>query len=173
MSTGRRASVKTHAEDKLEARRTLGKSLKAWRILVVQTRTPSSSLIRALQTGWKGPALVSIELNLEAALKRLQTASYDAVLLGQKAPENDGGRSLKRIHAVAPKTVVLVLTSRNEEWIAHAAIRRGFQSYLVRKQVHGSSLVLAIEYAVGKVRAIEAALSSQVFPPWLACPEDT
>ena len=95
---------------------------------------------------------------LDEALKCLDRASVDVVLLDLGLPDSQGLDSFSRLHREAPEAPVLVLTGLDDEELATKAVRAGAQDYLVKGQLDGHLVARAIRYAIERQR-VEVALS--------------
>lgn len=97
--------------------------------------------------------------DLGAARRALATDRFACVLLDLSLPDGEGLESLTQILAVAPGIPVVVLTSRDDEAMAVAAVQRGAQDYVV-KGVDSAILARAVRYAIER-KSLEAQLAQQ------------
>jgi two-component system, cell cycle sensor histidine kinase and response regulator CckA len=95
---------------------------------------------------------------LSDALQRLQTESFDVVLLDLLLPDSEGLETFLQIHQQVPLTPIIVLTGIADETLTIQAMQSGAQDYLIKGQVSGSELLRrAIRYAIERKR-VEATL---------------
>jgi DNA-binding NtrC family response regulator len=89
--------------------------------------------------------------------ERLGKESFDVVLLDMHMPDGSGPELVLRILSQAPRIPVIVLTGTYEDdALAHQALQKGAQDYLIKGKVDGPGLTRAIRYAVERKRSQEA-----------------
>ena len=97
------------------------------------------------------PDFTGIELvratTMLGALTTLRDTTVDVVILDVSLPDADGLNALIRIHAVAPATPIIVLTSLADQAVALEALRAGAQDYVVKPPPDGPSLWRTVRYA--------------------------
>ena len=98
---------------------------------------------------------------LSAGLARLERGGIDAVLLDFSLPDSAGLATYRRVHALAPRVPVVILTNLDDEEVAGSAVREGAQDYLLKRELDTAVLVRAIRYAVERTGADEALLESE------------
>ncbi len=103
------------------------------------------------------PTLFQIEQvdRLETGLKQLGHRAFDLVLVDLSLPDSHGLETFSRVHAVAPKVPIIVLSGLSDETVAVSAVHEGAQDYLVKGQVSGPLLVRAMRYAIERKRTSE------------------
>lgn len=94
-------------------------------------------------------------VRLYEALERLQSGSFDLVLLDLALPDSIGLQSLIRIHADIPTIPIIVLTGNDDEELGISAVRMGAQDYLVKGSVESNLLVRSIYYAIERARTLD------------------
>ncbi|HEU5002047.1 MAG TPA: diguanylate cyclase [Actinomycetota bacterium] len=127
------------------------------RVLLVEDSDEHAALVAAsLQQ-------VSFELcrvnDLRAARSALAGERFVCILLDLSLPDGEGLESLTQVLALAPGIPVVVLTSRDDEALAVAAVQRGAQDYVV-KGVDPAVLARAVRYAIER-KSLEAQLAQQ------------
>jgi signal transduction histidine kinase len=85
---------------------------------------------------------------VEDAAKILQTQHIDVILLDLFLKETQGLETVSAVRAIAPDTPVVVLTSRNDEELAHQALKSGAQDYLIKGTIDIQLMFRAIRYAI-------------------------
>jgi phosphoserine phosphatase RsbU/P len=103
------------------------------------------------------PTLFQIEQvdRLERGLQQLGNGAFDLVLVDLSLPDSHGLETFSRVHAVAPKVPIIVLSGLADETVAVSAVHEGAQDYLVKGQVSGPLLVRAMRYAIERKRTSE------------------
>ena len=100
---------------------------------------------------------------LGAALAKLDSGTFDVVMLDLSLPDADGLNTLVRTHEHAPSVPIVVLTRLDDEALAIRAVREGAQDYLVKGQVNGNLLIRAMRYATERKRATEELQRSEEY----------
>lgn len=94
---------------------------------------------------------------LEEAKAQLALRPFDVVLLDLSLSDSDGLESVRRAHAAAPNSALVVLTGREDEDFAARALKDGAQDYLIKGQIDARSLRRSLRYAIER-NAMEAVL---------------
>jgi two-component system, cell cycle sensor histidine kinase and response regulator CckA len=95
---------------------------------------------------------------LAKALDRLQSETFDVVLLDLLLPDSEGLETFVQIYDRVPLMPIVVLTGMADETLALRAMQAGAQDYLVKGHTSGSELLMrSIRYAIERKRN-EAAL---------------
>ena len=127
------------------------------RVLLIEDSAADARLIAEFL---KGTLLYQFRLThverLQEALQRLQTASYEVILLDLTLPDSAGLVSLEQLLTSSPSTPVLVLTNNNNPELAIEAVRRGAQDYLIKRQINHEVLVRSLRYAIERKQQAEA-----------------
>lgn len=90
---------------------------------------------------------------LANALNRLQSETFDVVLLDLLLPDSEGLETFVQIYNQVPLTPIVVLTGMADETLALRAMQAGAQDYLVKGQASGSDLLMrSIRYAIERKR---------------------
>lgn len=115
---------------------------------------------RFLAEALKGTVLSRCHLahvkRLGEALEQLRTDHFDVVLLDLTLPDSQGLASLDSVVQQSPSLPIVVLTNTNDDELAMAAVRRGAQDYLVKRQVNQEILVRSLRYAIERKQGAEA-----------------
>jgi diguanylate cyclase (GGDEF)-like protein len=91
---------------------------------------------------------------LDEGLVRLAEGAVDVVLLDLSLPDSRGLDTVRRVHALAPDTPIVVLTGTNDESQAVRAVQEGAQDYLVKGLVDGNLLARSMRYAIERHRIL-------------------
>jgi PAS domain S-box-containing protein len=82
------------------------------------------------------------------ALDLLLNKQFDVILLDLGLPDSQGLDTLRTLRGKHRHVAVVVLTGKNDEELALQALKEGAQDYLVKGDIHGSSLQRAVRHAV-------------------------
>jgi DNA-binding NtrC family response regulator len=90
--------------------------------------------VRDSLTGWfrKDGYIVESAENASTAVKRLETAAFDVVLLDIKMPGMDGIELQRRIHEIDPHIVVIMITAFAAVETAVQALKQGAFDYVTK-----------------------------------------
>jgi hypothetical protein len=91
------------------------------------------------------------ERTLAAALSALPTAPFDAILLDLGLPDSSGFETLAQMQRGAGELPIVVLTSRDDDRMAIAAVQAGAQDYLVKSSTDAQLLMRSLRYACERV----------------------
>lgn len=104
--------------------------------------------------------VINVE-RLAEAKHKLQTETFDVILLDLLLPDSAGLDSFTTLHEQVPLIPIVVLTGMNDETLAMRAMQAGAQDYLVKGKVSGSDLLLrSIRYAIERKR-VESTLQKR------------
>jgi len=131
------------------------------RILLVEDNPADARLLQEALAETAEPFDVSHVELLQAALDRVASEPFDAVLLDLFLPDSRGMETVERATAAVPQAPIVVLTGSDDEAVAIEAVRRGAQDFLVKGFADGRSLARAIRYAVERKRAEEALVAAR------------
>jgi DNA-binding NtrC family response regulator len=123
------------------------------RILLVEDDVGDAQLIRTML---RGTPDVSYELwhaqSLREGLAALGDAAYDVVLLDLTLPDSCGLATFVRMRVASPALPIIVLTGMDDDELARAAVRRGAQDFLGKRNMDEQKLDRAIRYALERHR---------------------
>jgi signal transduction histidine kinase len=89
---------------------------------------------------------------LADASNHLATATVHIVLLDLGLPDATGLDAVRKVHAVADGTALIVLTGLDDENMATQALTEGAQDYLIKGKIGTHGLLRAIRYAIERQR---------------------
>jgi PAS domain S-box-containing protein len=116
---------------------------------------------RLLREMFKEQGSIDTELthveNMAGAEKLLAGGSVDIILLDPGLPDSQGIESVQRAVAAAPRVPLVVLTGRDDESLALAALQAGALDYLIKGQIDTRGLMRFLRYAVER-STLEGAL---------------
>jgi two-component system cell cycle response regulator len=124
-------------------------------VLAVSTRADTAARLRELAAGASSAARFEHVARVPDALRRLQQADVDLVLLGMDAAEG-GLRVCARLCEAAPHLPIVVLGGSGEESLAPEAARIGAQDFVVRDGLTPERLARAMACAVERNRQLVA-----------------
>jgi diguanylate cyclase (GGDEF)-like protein/PAS domain S-box-containing protein len=90
------------------------------------------------------------------AEKHLLDHAVDIIVLDLGLPDAQGVSAVRRTHAAAPHTPLIVLTGLDDELMAAQALQEGAQDYLIKGEIDARSLLRSLHYAVERKNAEEA-----------------
>jgi CheY-like chemotaxis protein len=135
-------------------------------VLLIEDNPADARLVQALLADSDTLVITRVE-TLEAGLEQLRTSPFDAVLLDLLLPDARGVDLIAKVRAAAPSAAVVVLGGQaaGDLLLAQAAIRKGAQDLVLKRELTTDllerSLTLAVERARQKTAADhrEAALA--------------
>ncbi len=127
-------------------------------VLLVEDSRDQAELVEDILAS-TGPyrATVTHEERLSNALKRLDEARFDLILLDLNLPDCRGLDGVRQTRAKAGAAPIIVLTNVEETSVALQALREGAEDYLHKRDLNAPVLLRAMRYAIERARA-EAAL---------------
>jgi signal transduction histidine kinase len=82
------------------------------------------------------------------------THRFDCALVDLTLPDSSGLDTFRAVYTLLPDVPILVLTGLTDTAVAHRAVREGAQDYLHKAELHGSSMALAIRYAIDRHQTV-------------------
>ncbi|MBP7149377.1 MAG: response regulator [Acidobacteria bacterium] len=124
------------------------------RVLLVEDSRAYARLVElALSEGSLGRFDVRAVERLSQAEQVIHDGRLDVALLDLNLPDAHGLEAVQRVHELAPRLPIVVLTGHTDETLGLAAVREGAQDYLVKGDVQSDVLVRAIRYAIERRKA--------------------
>ena len=124
-------------------------------ILLLEDNLADADLIRARLGSWL--SIENAELRHVCTLRDATRALYDeptAVILADLSlPDAAGLDAVRRLHATAADSAIVVLTGLDDDELGLRAIELGAQDYLSKNSASGASLSRAIRFAFERKRA--------------------
>src|SRR5258708_1023231 len=99
------------------------------------------------ENGSQNKELINAKCMYEAE-KYLADRRFDIVLLDLGLPDAGGLEAIRRVHAVAPRLPIVVLTGLDDESMAALALKEGAQEHLIKGQIEKRGLLRTIRYAI-------------------------
>jgi two-component system, NtrC family, sensor kinase len=91
--------------------------------------------------------------SMSEALDYLAANAVDVILLDLGLPDTQGPEAVRKMHAVAPRIPLIVLTGCDDEQLADLALQEGAQDFLLKGQIETQGLQRAIRYATQRKKA--------------------
>ncbi len=107
------------------------------------------------EQGVHNTRFVHVETMADAE-RHLSEHAVDVILLDLGLPDADGVEAVRRAHAAAPRTPLVVLTGTDDEVLALETLQEGAQDYLIKGQIEIRGLLRALRYAVERESLEEA-----------------
>jgi PAS domain S-box-containing protein len=128
------------------------------RVLLVEDDPVDARLLRAM---FNEPSSRKMELTyvrrMSEAVNHLMASACDIILLDLGLPDAKGLEAVRRLHAVAPRVPLVVLTGSEDESLATRALQEGAQDYLIKGQIDTQGLLRSLRYAIER-QTVEDAL---------------
>ena len=130
--------------------------------LLIEDNPGDARLLREMfnEQGSRNTELTIVRSMAEAE-RHLSAHAVDIILLDLGLPDAQGVAAVRRAHAAAPRTPLVVLTGLDDESLAAQALQEGAQDYIVKSQIdtYGTTrgLLRSLRYAVGR-KTLEDAL---------------
>jgi serine phosphatase RsbU (regulator of sigma subunit) len=130
-----------------------GRPGKPIKVLLIEDNRADARLVQELLAEVGGVAFEWDRAErLTAGLTRLAEGGVDVVLLDLSLPDSQGLETFLRLHALAPRVPVVLLSGLDDETLAILAVQKGAEDYLVKGHMDAGLLVRAIRYAIERTR---------------------
>jgi phosphoserine phosphatase RsbU/P len=126
-------------------------------VLLIEDNQGDADLVRLRLVESASDLEVSYADRLSTGLAALAVELPAVVLLDLNLPDSRGADTFHEVLERAPHVPVVVLSGRDDEQLAIAAIHHGAQDYLVKGQFDGRQLGRAMRYALER-KALQTAL---------------
>ncbi|HEY4837348.1 MAG TPA: EAL domain-containing protein [Candidatus Acidoferrales bacterium] len=126
-------------------------------LLLIEDNPGDARLLREMinEQGGHDTEFTHVQTMAEAE-KYLAEWKFDIILLDLGLPDAAGLQAVRRAHAAAPHTPLVVLTGLDDESLAGQALQEGAQDYLIKGQIEARGLLRALRYAVERKTMEEA-----------------
>ena len=122
-------------------------------LLIEDSETDRTLIERLLQKAFGEGCQISHNSSLSAALGRIASTNFDAVLLDLTLPDSSGPGACDQIRDTSRETPVIVLTGVDDEEVALQTLTRGAQEFLVKGRTDARMLARAVRYAIERKRS--------------------
>jgi diguanylate cyclase (GGDEF)-like protein len=146
------AAMPAEAAPPVEATAPAPSDRRALRIMIVEDTPGDAELTAEMLSRHRPAPRVTTFAGIEDATPVLAGSTTDCVLLDLGLPAADALEGLNRIFAVAPGVPVVVLTGRDDDRLAVAAVGRGAQDYLTKRNLEAAPLWRVINQAIERAR---------------------
>lgn len=118
------------------------------KILLIEDNPGDIILIRELLKISGARFRLTNAMSVTDSLKRLNSGSYDVILLDLGLPDSSGLQTLKEYVSLDYGPPVVVMTGLDDEDTALASLRFGAQDYLVKSRFGPENILRAIKYSI-------------------------
>lgn len=126
------------------------------KILLIEDNLAEARLLQEYLKDTKSPEFSLFHVQrLQEAIRQLTLEKYDIILLDLTLPDSQELSSIPSIIEKNSSIPIIILTNINDEEIALAAIKKGAQDYLFKKQITPDLLVHSIRYAIERKQLLE------------------
>ncbi|MGD0567364.1 MAG: ATP-binding protein [Candidatus Sulfotelmatobacter sp.] len=123
-------------------------------LLLIEDNSPDVRLLREMLSRQAPGKFALVEVgSMRDAESHLAANAADIILLDLGLPDAQGLEVVRRAHAAAPRTPLVVLTGCDDELMADEALREGAQDFLVKGKIDTPELLRAIRYSTQRVKA--------------------
>jgi two-component system cell cycle response regulator len=133
------------------------------RVLLVEDNPRDVALARVALREMPGvDAVIEAVTRLSDAMAWLATDVADIVLLDLALPDSRGTGSVERMRAEFPDMAIVVLTGRDDDQVALAALEAGAQDYIEKARLDGHLIGRTVRYARERQRLLSEMRSLSV-----------
>jgi len=127
------------------------------RVLIVEDNERVCQMMRDVLMEQKDHLFeVEICADINHALQKLKSTTFDAVLLDLALPDSHGVETVKRVREAFPKIPITAMTGLDDEETATYALRAGAQDYLVKGDFNSKVLVKSIRYGIERLKGMHS-----------------
>jgi PAS domain S-box-containing protein len=135
---------------------------KITKILLVEDNEIDARIIRTILNESEKEAFELFHAkSLTEALKKVDSQSFDIILLDLTLPDSYGLETFIWLHAQRPEMPIVILSGTDDEMLATKAVRKGAQDYLVKGRLDNNPLTHSIHYAIERKKAEDALRESE------------
>jgi DNA-binding NarL/FixJ family response regulator len=139
----------------------MGERARSVRILVADDHAPMRSAFAAILAYGRGLEVVGEAHDGREALLKCEELRPDLILMDLSMPEMDGIEATRQIKERLPTTVVLVVTSHEDEDLMLRAIRAGAAGYVLKGD-EPSRLIAAVREAMSGESPMDQRLAGRL-----------
>jgi signal transduction histidine kinase len=126
------------------------------RILLIEDNPGDARLVHEILKEVWGNFAISVAEKLGTGLTFLASQEdIDVVLMDLNLPDSRGLETLTKLQTGFPHLPIVIMTSLDDEELAHQAVRLGAQDYLIKGTVGGELLRRTLIYAIERKQAEE------------------
>lgn len=128
------------------------------RVLLIEDNPADERLIRELVRDAKRECCdIESVATMAAALAAMRSTRFDVIALDLSLPDSAGLDSVRAMSTASPSTPIVVITGRDDDELALAAVKQGAQDYLIKGRIDGDSFLRSVRYAIER-KALHMAL---------------
>jgi DNA-binding response OmpR family regulator len=125
------------------------------KVLLVEDYPADAELVQSLLAQSKQAQFtVTHATTLKDADEALENGAFDAILLDLNLSDSAGLDTFEHLHAMAPRTAIVIFTGQNDESLSATAIQLGAQDYLPKYPLTGPLLVRTIRHAIERQKLV-------------------
>jgi signal transduction histidine kinase len=125
------------------------------RLLVVEDSPSDFALLMLQLDEYPGNSRpVDHAASLADAVSRLQTTSYDAILLDLGLPDSDGRETFRELSQASGEAAIVLVTGMNDSLLAEQLVQQGAQDFLHKGAHRPGEVLRAVDYAVRRQRVL-------------------
>jgi diguanylate cyclase (GGDEF)-like protein/PAS domain S-box-containing protein len=126
-------------------------------VLLIEDNAGDARLMREMfrEHGARGDVLTRVSSMTEAETY-LASSHVDVILLDLGLADAQRLAAVRRTHAAAPRTPLVVLTGLDDESLAAQALQEGAEDYLIKGQIETRGLMRSLRYAIERKSMAEA-----------------
>lgn len=126
------------------------------RILMVEDDPDFSRLMgRRLQDLKKGQVEIAWVADLQAAIRQIEDATFDLILLDLMLPDSRGIETFMRVQEKASGVPIVVLSGVDDQSLAVRALQLGAQDYLLKGEIDGVVLMRTLLFSMERHRILK------------------
>jgi len=137
------------------------------RIVIAEDHTILREGLRVLLSSHPDLEVVGEAVDGREAIRRVEEAAPDLILLDLSMPRMDGMDAIREIRKGSPETKILALTVHKAEEYVLSALQAGADGYALKDATH-AELVAAIRSVLAGKRYLSPGVSEQVIEGYLA-----
>jgi PAS domain S-box-containing protein len=123
------------------------------RVLLIENNPGDARLVQEILKGARGTFTISVAEKLGLGMKLLLSQDVDVVLLALNLPDSHGLIALTELQTRFSRMPIVIMTSHDDEELAHKAVQLGAQDYLAKGNVNGELLRRTLEYAIERKKS--------------------
>jgi signal transduction histidine kinase len=132
------------------------------RILLIEDSDDDATIVGELLDEALGADYsLAVTMDLAGGLSRLESESFDLVLVDLYLPDSRGIETFRAAHRAAPMVPIVVLTGLDSDDVAREALAGGAQDFLVKGGIDADRLGRAIRHSIERQRLIGDLLHAQ------------
>lgn len=125
---------------------------KYFRVLLVEDNPGDARLVQAMlndiDVTWQFD--LTWKHTLIEGLDSIRNNHYHAILLDLSLPDSQGLDTLKTVHQIAPNKPIVILTGRDDNILASAALQNGAEHYLVKGKTKANLVAVSLYHALSR-----------------------